>query len=298
MRRPLYVAFTMDCERIAAESPPGGPETWELSERSIRSYCRSLLDRGIPPTLFLVPECAERHAGMLRELAAEGIDLGMHLHPQSFRDHRYDRYLGQYEEAEQRAMLIEARDRLAEAIGRQPTSFRSGNLSANEHTFPLVTELGFRQGSVSLPGRVSHEFAALWNGADPFPHWASAEDRLRAGRLPFFEVPITTNPYCTQPGGAPYELRIEFGPFDDWHLPTIDAALEKMETEAHPFAALCIFTHNFIDYADADDPRSATLAALISHVGRLRTRYDVVPVTLRAMRAHFVDRVGEPAWVA
>ena len=104
---PLYVTFTMDCERIAAESPPGGPATWELSERAIHGFCRMLLDKGFPPTLFVTPECARHHRELLRDLALEGVELGMHIHPQSLGDHRYDQYLGQYSyPMQQRIILI------------------------------------------------------------------------------------------------------------------------------------------------------------------------------------------------
>ena len=67
-RPPLYVSFTMDCERIAQECSAGGPKTWALSERAIRGFCETLLAAGLPPTLFVVPETGERHQDLLRSL--------------------------------------------------------------------------------------------------------------------------------------------------------------------------------------------------------------------------------------
>ena len=45
MTREIYVVFTMDCERIASESPPGGPDTWELSERAIGGFCSPEIEK-------------------------------------------------------------------------------------------------------------------------------------------------------------------------------------------------------------------------------------------------------------
>lgn len=105
MALPLYVVFTMDCERIGVESSfpgGGGPKIWELSERAIRGFCRILLDKGIAPTLFLTPECAQQHNQMLRDFQSEGVELGIHIHPQSFGDHRHSGYLADYSEELQR----------------------------------------------------------------------------------------------------------------------------------------------------------------------------------------------------
>ncbi|MBN1640679.1 MAG: polysaccharide deacetylase family protein [Anaerolineae bacterium] len=203
MGAPLYVAFTMDCERIAAESPPGGPVSWELSERAIRGYCEALLAHGCPPTLFLTPECAARHAALLEGLAARGVELGLHVHPQSLGDGRYERYLGEYDPGGQREILDSAADPLAQATGARPRSFRPGNFSASDATYPLLYHLGFRQGSVSDPGRCSPQYAAEWVGAPPDPHYVDPTDRLRAGNLPFLEVPVTTDPARRRPNGFP-----------------------------------------------------------------------------------------------
>ena len=40
--KPLYVAFTMDVERILNESPGGGPLSWEIAKNSAQSYAKIL----------------------------------------------------------------------------------------------------------------------------------------------------------------------------------------------------------------------------------------------------------------
>jgi hypothetical protein len=283
----LYVAFTMDCERIAAESPPGGPESWALSERAIRGYCERLLDRGYRPTLFLVPECAARHADLLARLAGRGVELGLHVHPQSLGDHRYGRYLGEYSADEQREIVAQAADLLARATGLRPVSFRPGNFSASDDTYPLLYDLGFRQGSVSDPGRALPQFAALWEEACPDPHHVDPADRLRAGALPFLEVPLTTDPERRRPEGMPYELRLESGSFESWQRPVLERCLARQGRERVAFRALCALTHNCYAYDRRDDPRTETLEGMLDYLDDLARREDLVPVTLAEAHERF-----------
>ena len=120
MSRLLYVAFTMDCERIAAESPPGGPASWSLSERAIRGYCETLGRRGFRPTLSMVPECAARHAAWRGDLARQRVELGLHIHPQSLGDHHHDRYLGAYAAKEQAEIVGWVAGMMAQATSTHP----------------------------------------------------------------------------------------------------------------------------------------------------------------------------------
>jgi hypothetical protein len=247
----------------------------------------------MPPTLFIVPECAEMHRTLLRHLAGKGVEMGLHLHPQSFDAHQYEKYLGEYERDEQLGLIMEARDRFAQSMGTNPRSFRSGNFSANDDTFPVLDFLGFRQGSVSDPGRNTPGFAATWNGAIPDPHWASGDDRLTKGELSFLEVPVTTDPGRLQPNGFPYELRIENGGVVDWQMPIIDRFLERVKQTDVEMPCLCFFTHNFIDYSEQESDQFLTLSGVVDYLRDL-DGCDIVPATMEGVRETFVERFGEP----
>jgi hypothetical protein len=292
---PLYVVFTMDCERIAAESPPGGPETWEFSEQSIVGFCRTLLDCAIHPTLFVVPESAQRHSSVLKDLAAQGVELGLHIHPQSLADHRYERYLGEYSASMQGDIIERGLKIFVDAIGERPRSFRPGNFSASDETFGLLHSLGFGQGSVSDPGRDAPRFAAMWKDTDPYPHWANGEDRLRSGSLPFLEIPLTTDPARgVDTDGLPYELRIESGAFETWHAPIIREILHRMNSQGVPFRCLCLLTHNYVDYGAPGSDHSRTLRDIVASLDVLRESYEIRPITLAAVRHQFVEAMGKP----
>lgn len=282
---PLYIAFTMDGERIRAESPPGGPDTWELSEHALRGYAETLLVHGLPVTILPTPENAQRHASLHRELAAHGAEIGLHLHPESFLDGRYDRPLGAYDAGTQREILSKAADMVAQAVGARPTSFRSGNFSASDETFGLLADLGFTASSCSLPGRDIEHWAARWLGTNRYPHRAHAANRLIAGGLPIVEIPVTSDPVERTPSGDGRDLRIERGAFEVWHGPIVARTLDDIERSHPPVAGICVFTHNTFRYDDPDDPKRRTLEAFIAHIGTLASRYDVRVMTLGQLAA-------------
>jgi len=294
-RPSLYVSFTMDCERIGEHCIEGGPATWDLSERAIRGFCETLLDGGVAPTLFIVPETGEQHPQLFATLAKRGVELGMHLHPQCFRDHRYDKYLGEYDAKMQKFLVTEGLAQLTRAIGTTPRAFRPGNFSASDATYGILYDLGFRQGSLSDPGRHVPRYHAYWKTATPHAHWANSENRLAAGTLGFFEAPLTTDPNKRRANGFPYELRIESGSFDEWHRPIIEQSLARMEADKVEFRVLSIFTHNYFDYSDPANRRTQVLKDYLPYLHQLKDRYLVRGLTLADIRAEFVKQNGKPA---
>jgi hypothetical protein len=155
--------------------------------------------------------------------------------------------------------------------------------SASDATFGILSELGFRQGLVSSPGRRVPKHGADWSGAERDAHYADRSSRLRRGDLPFLEIPATTD--ATRPRrGVPPELGIENGTLENWHRPLIEAQLERLERDRVCFKTLCFFTRNCFAYNQPGDSLSAALGAIIGFVDSLDERYDVRPVT--PARAH------------
>jgi len=83
-REDIFIIFTMDCERVRRYSPPGGPETWELSECAIRGFSEGMGESDLLATFFIVPENAERHRALRLDLMSRGFELAIHYHSQSF----------------------------------------------------------------------------------------------------------------------------------------------------------------------------------------------------------------------
>lgn len=189
----VRVLITMDVEPVKRDPDWTGPEDADTSERVTRAYVDVAHQHGFPVTFFIHPEAAELHRQMFLSLEDKGACLGLHLHATKFQypRHRYD--LGYYSAEEQRKMLIAAGAEWAEALGRDPVYFRPGAFSANDSTFPTLVSLGFRGGSLSVPGRVWPERYCIWAGAEPYPHRVNQSFRQVPGDMPFANIPLSVD---------------------------------------------------------------------------------------------------------
>jgi hypothetical protein len=291
LKTPLCVVFTMDCLPAGNRVEPPGPTTWEQSARAIEGFCTRLQLAGYHATLFLTPQCAEEHGPFAEELLDRGVELGLYIHPQSLDAGRFKQYLGQYSREQQRAIVALALERLQAALGIRPQSVRSAMFSASDETFSVLYELGFRQGSVSNPGRRVSKHAAVWTGAEREPHYTDPHNRLRAGALPFLEIPVTTDAQQERGGLAP-DLAIENGTVELWHRPLIEVQLQRMEEAGVPFRTLCFYTRNCFDYYGDREPQSVTLDALLNYLAELSDRYEVLPATLAGVHQYYRRKTG------
>ncbi len=287
---PLHVVFTMNCLPAETRSATHGPRSWEQSLRSIDGFCTKLLNADYAVTLFLEPRCAEAHAPLIEELDERGVELGLYVHPEGLGSRAH---LGQHDRAAQQTIVRLALESFQDAVGARPVSCRTDLFSASDDTFPVLSELGFRQGSISSPGRHLPRHGADWVGAELDAHYASSTNRLRRGDLPFLEVPVTTDATQLRGGVAP-DLAIENGTLELWHRPLIDGQLHRMEAESVSFRALCFVTRNCFPYGERGDKLAATLQEIVDFLDALGSQYDVRPVTLAGAHARFREIMGTP----
>ncbi len=285
-KNDIFIIFTMDCERIERHSPPGGPENWQLSERAIRGFAHVLKENDLLATFFIVPENAEKHRVLWLELNGLGFELAVHYHPQSFRDERWRDYLGSYPYKEQKNQLKEAVKDWSRALRMKPESFRPGNFSANNDTFRVLYELGFRQGSVSVPERNIPEFRAVWTGAYPYPHHVSPINRLISGNLDFFEVPVTVNrERRVWQGKNPLELRIELAELKD-HKETIEKWIRHLVEREIPIKHVLVITHNTFDYSNKSNKMRKRLEGIARYVYEIPEEYGLHPIPSTIKEIH------------
>lgn len=300
----------MNCEGASSRHSATAPRSWEQGARTMGAFCGRLLDAGFAPTLFVAPDCAEEQAPLLEELATRGCELGLFLSPAAVSEGRYRQPFGAFSAPQQRELVEVATERFESALRVQPRSFRAQHYSANDDTFRTLFELGFRQGSLSSPGRDAPRECAVWRGAEPDAHHVDAASKLRAGAMPFMELPVTTNPGRVDREGAPDDLCIERGPFGAWHKPVIDQHLERMTAEKTHFRALCFATSNSVLYTrpgeqpqtqlseftsrgrrpltrGINDVHTDTLVALFELFDALAASYTIVPVTLTSAHDWF-----------
>ena len=255
----LFMTFTMDVERIAERSPTGGPVSWEQSERAIRGFADALSRHDLVATLFITPETAAVHKPLFIELEQRGFELGMHLHPQSFRDNTCTEHLGGYSYDQQVEILSQAQDDWAQSFGRRSASFRPGHFSANDATFRALYDCAFRQGSVSPPDREIPQLRSVWRGADPDAHHAHPSFRLIAGDLDFYEVPMTVDAARRMfDGGSALEFRIEWGTADEL-LSVVAKRVDDLVERDVAMKTLVSITHNMFEFEDPEDEHRQSL---------------------------------------
>ena len=271
-RRDVLVLFTMDCEPArddvsshALRMSASGPRDYAESAASIDAYCRGLMSRGFPVTLFLHPEVAEAHADLVLALEADGACLGLHLHPYKLGDGRWRLDLGAYPADVQREILRQAVETWQRALGRRPLYFRAGYFSANDATFAVLEELGFRGGSLSIPGRVLPEHFSVWAGADPYPHRADLAFRQNAGTGDFVEVPVPVDRRRPVTRGHAGEAGFEWpyipaSAYD--HRCVVTDMLEAFADSDRPWGTVVMDTHNDQDYGDPAHPATRNLAVI------------------------------------
>ena len=274
---PIHVCWTIDCE--ATQKAIGDTA---LGIRSLRGFCDLLLANGCAGTLFVVPGDARAYPALLRELAGAGLQIGLHFHPQ---EEGHQDYCGAYTAGEQYEMYRRALEQFAEAVGFRPETFRTGNCSANDSTFPVTRELEFTSCSHSMPGRNLPGLRSNWVNAPLSVHSTHRANRLLEGDMDLVEVPVTTDPdSMLWSGGHPQDLRVEL--FDAKnHRYMIDKVLSR--EQARPpgrVRTLVVLTHNIFDYSDPADFRRQTMEQMIRDFGQLADQkgIELLPSTIGA----------------
>ena len=282
---PLHVCMTMDVERARESVSRGGPPTWEFAERSVRAYCGLLAEHGLPATLFVVPDTATEQGEMLREVAeGTGAELGMHLHPQLWKDHYKDEaahdFLGGYPGAEQRAILAEALEQVTRGLGIRPRAFRPGNCSANDETFRVLVDIGFTHGSVSQPGRVASRVKAVWKDAVPDVHRAHRAFRMVPGDLDFIEVPITSDRERSDSRWGVGDIRFEVTT-PDLLAVAVRQEVSRQVEEGAPLKHACLFTHNSVNHWSSDEAEDGKRGVVEASIPRIHEIADELGLEVR-----------------
>lgn len=278
----IYISISMDCERDRTQTDPtaSGPADFAASAGWVRAYSELAGEYGWPVTFFLHPEVAEGQSDLFLELEEGGACLGLHVHPWKFGEGRYRAHFGGLSEADQRAVTSEAISLWQRVIGRRPEYFRPGTFSANDNTFRVLVDLGFKGGSVSAPGRIYQDLNAIWSGAVKDPHRPHPIFRQSAGTLPFGNIPLTCD-YSTLEnlGGRRFhrDLRPDYQDAD-YHL-IANNIVEQLLSRQPAVPVIHMVTHNDHDYTDPED--------------RVRRNYDVVLREIdQACRVRGIEPVG------
>ena len=188
----------------------------------------------------------------------------------------YADYLGAYDYDDQHRMLSEACQVWGDALGKAPASFRGGNFSANDHTFSVLEDLDFFQGSLSVPGRNFTRVKSNWAGASMLPYHTNRANRLLEGNMDFLEIPTTADWESSMWGGlTKLELRIEMVDARA-HGFTVRKSVDKQieQRVTHPY--LLALTHNSFDYSDPHEFRRQVLEGLIAEIDGYAEKKELI----------------------
>lgn len=253
--KDIYVVVTMDCERPITETHPSasGPPDYEEAKVWTHAYAELAGEHGFPVTFFIHPEVALEQTALFDELESQGACLGLHLHPWRFGDGRYKAELGALTEIESRAAISEATALWQHAFGKRPLYFRPGAISANDSVFRVLADLGFRGGSVSMPGRVYPDVHAIWSGAVPDPHRAHPFFRQVEGDLEFVEMPVSVD-FSTLVERNGWWLHWDLRPdFDLDHRRIAANIVNQVKARDPSVPVINMVTHNDHDFTDPND---------------------------------------------
>ena len=281
MKTDIHVCWTIDCEATQKAVNDVG-----LGIRAIRGFADLISEAKLQATLFVLPGDAAAYPGLLGELDGQGFQIGLHYHPQ---EEGYGDFCGAYTAEAQRQMYDDAIKKFADAVGFAPKTFRTGSFSANDATFSVTAELGFRSCSLSCPGRNMTQLRSNWANSPQHVHFANPANRLLEGGLDLVEVPVTTDPNSMLWSGEhPQDLRVElFDAKNQRYM--IDKMLAREKARPQPVKAIVALTHNIFEYDNPADFRRQTIEQMIADFNELADRNDVnlVPATIDQIAAAY-----------
>jgi hypothetical protein len=304
-RTQLFFSYFMDCQ--TPQKPGGGKDqTWEVAEAAVRGVVDLFEEEGLLHGLGLCsePEVAARQSALFGEMARRGVWEALHFQVRGYRppgattDYDWERSLSFYDYEEQREVLALAKDHWEQALGRQAQDYGACCNMANDWTFPILAELGYRQCYVSGPGRYNPDprIGHFWWGAYTFSHHASGRSRLVPGELELYEITVTCalNPREVVPGvWARADYRPEAECDYDTTMAMAEAWLHDMLRRDHPVLYLFAATHNSWDVGDRSSPRRHALETTIQVSRDLADKLglELVPASMADIHAE-ADRLN------
>ncbi|MFA9479552.1 polysaccharide deacetylase family protein [Phycisphaerales bacterium AB-hyl4] len=252
---PVRLVMSIDCE--ALQQSIADPA---LGERSTRGFADVLEANKLRGTFYVISPDLEAHAAVYRDLDRRGHEVGVHIHAG---EHDAPEFLGLLSAEEQRRVIQDNVDRFAQVMGRPPLSVCLGYGSANDATYPLLADAGFRHGGASIPGRRLPQCASCWDGAPLDVHYAHRWFRMLPGDLDFVEIPPTVDPDSRMWGGKHcQDLRIELvDAKSHWHL--MDKTIARQVRDGVAMPVVRATTHNIFEYDDPRNFRRQTLEGTI-----------------------------------
>ncbi|MDO9465024.1 MAG: hypothetical protein Q7J67_06990 [bacterium] len=269
-KKDIFFLFNMDCERIKTESwMNDGCTSWEISEKAIRGMAEVLESKGVIGEFMPTSDVAKKQKNVFLEMKKRGHGLALQFHADSFRDLKYTKHLGFYNYEEQKEIISLAKQDWEDALGIPVTTFRTGYNTANDHTMPVVAEIGFNQISSGSPGEYYKDVARNWVGLYPYPHHCSSKSRLICGDLELYNL-LTPSVHPTKymhKGRSFMKQRLVVDRMfsEEIYKDIIISCIEEQLLMGQPIKVIQAATHNTFDYLDKNLPQRKVMEFIIDY---------------------------------
>lgn len=296
----MFFNYSIDCE-LPPDGVFGGPATWEIAEKSTRGFIELMDKLGLIEgvSLFVYPDVAIQQKLLFRELADNGIEIGLHLHTMRYSKIKKPAWLGSLSLDEQLEAMKMAKADLEDVTGTPCLGFRACYASANHATFPAVAEAGFEWTSTSANGSYKPEIFACWAGGWPFPYFPSFKNKLVPGAMKIYEIPIThgLTLFFNNDKNRPLDMRAETslsvsGPFYlKWRL-LIEENLLEMEKRNQQIRAVIGASHNTNLYGTDGSLEQQNVIRVCQLVQEIceRKRYLFTPTSFNKIKLEALEK--------
>lgn len=284
----VFMDIQVDCEATqhAIQDP-------DLGEKAILGLGEVMKETGMKGSFMVIPGDIKAHSDIYRELKDQGHEIGLHSHPA---DQGFQEFLGIYSFDDQVKIVKEGMDIFTEQMGYVPTSFTPGYGSANDHTFPMLESLGFKQGLISIPTRDLPQCACVWGSSPLDCHYPHRYNRCLEGDVDFVNVPGTIDPDSRMWGGKhPQDLRVELVDAKN-HYYTIEKSVKRQLQQDVTVKYIKALTHNVFDYSDKNNFRRETLMGIINAARKIceQNNCQLVPANTAEIADEYRKNVPRP----
>ena len=294
MNCEVHILFTMDAELISSGAAASGPASDQEGALRIREYMEVLGEYGYKPTFFIHPELGEKQSDLFLELKEQGACLGLHIHTAKFAVAGHKEEMGALSFEQQKDVLMLGMDMFERYFGFCPEIFRPGCFSANDYTYKALVELGFKGGSICIPGRIWQERYCIWAGADMHPHYANENMRHLPGNTSFIEIPLSVDVSCLHRHPLGFDYYFDLRPGDVYtsenlvvrdHRKVLANIVRRLDSDRPLLKTIVVDVHNDRSFKDLSTTPAQHLKTVLDSIEPELEKYGMVPVNSTFDRA-------------
>jgi len=222
------------------------------------------------------------------ELKGEGACLGLHIHSAKFAETKHKVEFGALSFEEQKKILILGTEMFERYFGFRPDIFRPGCFSANDYTYKVLNELGFKGGSICIPGRVWMDRYCVWSGAYPHAHYANENIRQAIGDSPFVEIPLSVDMSRLVRHPIGFDYYFDLRPGDVYtsenivardHRQVLANIVKQLVLDKPVLKSIVIDVHNDRNLKDISETPARQLRIVLDNLKPELANYGLVPVS-------------------